>query len=132
MVILFSYIIFSCYNLRVVGSCATRGLYFPQYLYPYLLSFARIVPSDTTRTCFCSFQKLSNESRRIRRIMSTVNNDRRSPHHNLLVNFHHSGYAAEQTIAMYSVPDAMVTERPLFEKNDGKFYSTNPNHSYIS
>ena len=53
--------------------------------------------------------------------MSTVTNDRRSPHHNLLVNFHHSGYAAEQTIAMYSVPDAMVTERPLFEKMTEKF-----------
>ena len=64
------------------------------------------------------FKKYSDENRRIRRIMFTVTNDRGSSHHNLLINSYHSGSAVEQTVVTHSVPDTMVTERSLFEKNE--------------
>lgn len=65
------------------------------------------------------FKKYSDENRRIRRIMFTVTNDRGSSHHNLLINSYHSGSAVEQAVVTHSVPDTMMTERSLFEKNEG-------------
>ena len=67
-----------------------------------------------------AFKKLSDESRRIRKIMSTMNTDRGSSTNASFVQSHHSGSSAEQTIAAHSNPEAKVDERPLETKKDGK------------
>ena len=79
-----------------------------------------------------AFKKLSDESRRIRKIMSTMNTDRGSSTNTSFVQSHHSGSSAEQTIAAHSNPEAKVDERPLETKKDGKQYPRNPTNGYIS
>ena len=55
-----------------------------------------------------SYKTLIDESRRIRRIMSTMNTDR--VHNNTVVQSHHSGSSVEQTIIAHSNPEAKVNE----------------------
>ena len=71
-----------------------------------------------------AYKKLTDESRRIRRIMSTMNTNR--VHSNTLVQSHYSGSSAEQTIVAHSNPEAKVNERPLVVKKDGHSYPSNP------
>ena len=66
------------------------------------------------------------------RIMSTMTTDRGSSHNSILVQSHHSGSAAEQTIATYSNPKAIVNDRPLVIKKNGFSYTKNPTNGYVS
>ena len=91
-----------------------------------------------------SFKKLSDETRRIRRIMSqnvALNN---STQHHLasnnnntsdsptLADHNHQGSAAEQTITQHTNTDSKQSDRPLTKRNNGKYYPTNPTNGYIS
>ena len=75
---------------------------------------------------------MTDESIRIRRIMSTINTDRGSSHNNALVQSHHSGSSAEQTIVTHSNPETKVNKRPLVVKKDGYSYPSNPTNGYAS
>ena len=125
MVILFSYIFFPRYALRVVGSRATLGLRFPD-ISTLTTSLLQEKSLQTLRKHgVVAFKTLSDENCRIRRIIFIVTNDRGSSHNNLLGNSYHSGFAAEQTIVTDSIPDAMVTEQYLVTKGGGENYPKN-------
>ena len=91
-----------------------------------------------------SFKKLSDETRRIRRIMSqnvALNN---STQHHLVSNNdntsssptltkpNHQGPAAEQTITQHTNPETKQSDRPLTRRNNEKYYPTNPTNDHIS
>ena len=63
-----------------------------------------------------TYKTLTDESRRIRRIMSTMNSDRGTSNNNSFVQSHYSGSSAEQTIVAHSNPAAKANERPLVKK----------------
>ena len=77
-----------------------------------------------------AYKILTDESRRLRRIMSTMNSDR--VHNNTLVQSNDSSSSAEQTIVAHSNLEAKVNERPLVVKKDGHNYPSNPTNSYVS
>ena len=91
-----------------------------------------------------SFKQLSDETRRIRRIMSqyvALNNP--TQHHlntnnnthsgsPVLADHNHQGSAAEQTITQYINPEARQYKRSLTTRNNGKHHPTKPTNSYIS
>ena len=85
---------------------------------------------QTLRERVVAYKKLTDESRRIRRIMSTMNTNR--VHSNTLVQSHHSSSYAEQTIVAHSNPETKVNERPLVVKKDGHSYPSNPTNGYVS
>ena len=53
-------------------------------------------------------------------------------HNNTVVQSHHSGSSAEQTIIAHFNPEAMVNKRPLVVKKDGYKYPSNPTNGYVS
>ena len=77
-----------------------------------------------------AYKILIDESRRIRRIMSTMNTDR--VYNNAVVQSHHSGSSVEQTIIAHSNPEAKVNERPLVVTKDDHSYPSNPINGYVS
>ena len=79
-----------------------------------------------------AYKKVTDESRRIRRIVSTMNSNRGTSNNNSFVQSHHSGSSAEQTIVAHSNPAAKANERPLVIKKDGKSYPRNPTNNYVS
>ena len=91
-----------------------------------------------------SFKKLSDKTRRIRRIMSQNVDLNNSTQHHLntnnnthsgspvLANHNHQGSAAEQTITQHINPEVRKSKRPLTTRINGKNYPTNPTNSYIS
>ena len=97
-----------------------------------------------------SFKKLSDEIRRIRRIMSqdvalnnstqhhlASNNNNNNNNNNTsgsptLAEYNHQGSASEQTITQHTNPEAKKSDRPLTRRNNGKYYPTNPTNGYIS
>ena len=79
-----------------------------------------------------AFKTLADETRHIRRIMSTLPTDRISSHNPIFVESHHSSSSTEQTIVAHSNPEAMINDRPLAVKKDGFSYPQNPTKGYIS
>ena len=77
-----------------------------------------------------AYKTLIGESRRIRRIISTMNTDR--VHNNTVIQSHHSGSSSEQTIVAHSNAEAKVNERPLIVKKDGHSYLSNLTNGYVS
>ena len=63
-----------------------------------------------------AFKQLTDEIRRIKRIISTMTTDRGASHNNTLGQSHHSGFSADQTIVTHSNPEAMVNDSPLVIK----------------
>ena len=77
-----------------------------------------------------AYTKLVDESRRIRRIILTMNTDR--VHNNTLVQSHYSSSSAEQNIVAHSNSEAKVNERPLVNKKDEHSSPSNPTNGYVS
>ena len=77
-----------------------------------------------------AYKTLTDESRRIRRIMPTMNTDR--VHNNTIVQFHHSSSSAEHIIVVHSNPETNINGRPLVAKKDEHSYPSNPTNCYVS
>ena len=85
-----------------------------------------------------AFKLLTEEKRRIRRIMTEFTNGRGSSQHTLVdshqgTDLHHSGSNVEQTMKDYSTSDdTLPFSRPLVTKPDGLTYPKNPCNGYVS
>ena len=122
MVILSGNFIFSCYALRVEGSSTTRRICFPDIITLTTSLLQEQVLQKLREIAVVSFKQLSDEARRICRIMSqnvALNNS--TQHHlntnnnthsgsPVLADHNHQGSAAEQTITQHINPEARQSE----------------------
>ena len=125
---------YNAFPLNLQDVIVKDGYHFPNLSIFLAKSLQALALQNLREHAVVTHKNLADESKRIKKLLSTHLPPRS---HSTLVsseNYHYSNSQAELTIAKHSdpVPSVYSSSKPLVVKKDGQNYPQNPTNGYIS